>query len=228
MPAISRVLPLPVVAASVIGCAGRGPVVLAPAMDPRQTALAVEDHTGLDEPVRIVFRWHLNEAGVRVEGRGVARIEPPYKARLDLFLGNGETVVRAALVNEDLRLPPGAPENILPPPDLMWGVLGVFRPSRATALLGGESLEGDELRLRYLYPEGDELHFRLMDGRMQRLELLEAGHVVQRVSLELETESRFPRHATYRNLAAFRELRLTRESVEPVESYPPDIWHVTR
>ncbi|GMV07640.1 MAG: hypothetical protein AMXMBFR53_39150 [Gemmatimonadota bacterium] len=209
------------------GCQPRQVVYVAPAVDPEQLALALEDRTSLTEPVRIVFQWQLNEAGIRVRGRGVARIEPPYRARLDLFLGNGETVVRAALVDGDLRLPPGAPEGILPPADLMWGVLGVFRPLMGTELLGGDRLEGEALQLRYRYADARELHFRVEQGRVRTLEMLKGGHAVERVELGLEEGSRYPAEATYRNLAAFRELKLTRESVERVESYPPDIWDPT-
>jgi hypothetical protein len=207
-------------------CGGRPPAVAAPAVDARQLALALEDRSSLREPIRVIFAWQLNEAGVRVKGRGVARIEPPYKARLDLFLGNDETLISAALVDGELRLPPGAPTNILPPPDLMWGVLGVFRPDRGTELLGGDRMTGGALRLRYRYDDGRGLDFTVVDGRVRALELLdEGGHVAQRVELELGTEDRYPLNATYRNLGAFRELKLTRESVKSVEAYPPDIWH---
>lgn len=201
-------------------------VYVSPAPDPEQVALALEDRTSLREPVRIVFEWQLNEAGVRVRGRGVARVEPPYKARLDLFLDNGESVVRAALVDGDLRLPPGAPPGILPPADLMWGVLGVFRPLYGVDLLGAERQEGDSLRLRYRYADASELHFHVAAGRVHTLELLQAGRAVERVELELDEANRFPAEATYRNLAAFRELKITRATVERVESYPPDIWAI--
>lgn len=208
-------------------CASRQVEYVRPAVDPEQLALALEDRTSLQEPVRIVFQWQLNESGMRVKGRGVARIEPPYKARLDLFLGNGETVVRAALVDGDLRLPPGAPEGILPPADLMWGVLGVFRPMFGAELLGAERTEGDALQLRYRYADQRELRLHVDGGRVRELEMVKGGHTVERVELGLEEGSRYPAEATYRNLAAFRELKLTRESVERVESYPPDIWDPT-
>jgi len=158
----------------------------------------------------------------------VARVEPPYRARLDLFLGNGETVVRAALVNGELRLPPGAPTNILPPADLMWGVLGVFRPQLGITLLGADRLEGDDLRLRYEYDDGRQLHYQVTDGRIGKMEILDGSHVVERVELEMNGEDRYPVEATYRNLAAFRELKMARESVERVEPFPPDIWYVIR
>ncbi|HSW29657.1 MAG TPA: hypothetical protein VLH75_09280 [Longimicrobiales bacterium] len=207
-----------------VACAPTPVVYVSPPPDPEQVALALEDKTALTEPVRIVFEWQLNEAGMRVRGRGVARIEPPFKARLDLFLANGETVVRAALVDGDLRLPPGAPEGILPPADLMWGVLGVFRPMFGTELMGAERVEGDAMRLRYRYADGRELRFRIVGGRVRTVEILQGGTAVERVELGLEEGSRYPEEATYRNLAAFRELKLTRQTVEQVESYPPDIW----
>jgi hypothetical protein len=47
--------------------------------------------------------------------------------------------------------------------------------------------------------------------------------VVERVELDMD-ESRYPAEATYRDLTAFRELRLRRASVERVEPFPPDIW----
>jgi len=209
-------------------CAQRRIVVVAPAVDPEQLALALEDHTGIERPIRVVFGWQLNEGGVRVSGRGVARVEPPYRARLDLFLGNGETVVRAALVDGELRLPPGAPDNILPPADLMWGVLGVFKPEQGISLVGADRLEGGDLQLRYRYEAGRELHYRVHEGRIGRMEILDGGHVVERVELEMAGQDRYPVNATYRNMAAFRELKMSRESVEAVEPFAPDIWQVNR
>ena len=205
-------------------CAPQGPVVVAPAGDAPGLARTLRDQTALTEPILVRFEWQLNEAGVRVKGRGVARIEPPYKARLDLFLENAELVIRAALVDGDLRLPPGAPENILPPPDLMWGVLGVFRPGQETELLGADALEGGSTRLRYRYPDARELHFHVEKHRVRLLELVERGHVVERVALVSEGETRYPAEATYRSEADFRELKLIRETVDRVAPYPPDIW----
>lgn len=213
-------------AAAAAACAPSRTVVVSPLPDAEQVALALESRTSLREPIRVVFSWNLNESGMRVSGRGVARIEPPYKARLDLFLGNGETVVRAALVDGELRLPPGAPANILPPADLLWGVLGVFRPRYGTMLMGADRLEGDELRLRYRYDDGRELLYRVSEGRIGTMELVREGSVVERVELRMAEGDRYPIEATYRNMPAFRELKLTRESVERVEPFPPDIWWV--
>ena len=98
------------------------------ALDYYRRALLVEASTRLETPVRLIFDWSVREPGLRSGGRGVARLEPPYRARLDLFTGRGETVLRAALVGDDLRLPEGASGELVPPPALFWSSLGIFRP----------------------------------------------------------------------------------------------------
>ncbi len=222
----SSSLALTLVLASVSSaCAPRSLAVIGPAGDPEGAAVELRDQTGLESPLRIVFEWHLNDGGQRVEGRGVARVEPPYKARLDLFLDNGETVVSATLVDGELRLPPGSPDDILPPPDLMWGALGVFRPQGDTRLLGADRLEGEGVRLRYGYGDGREIHYTVVAGVMSSLELMDGGHVVERVDVAPERVARYPIEATYRNLAEFRELTLVRESLDVMGAFDPDIWN---
>jgi hypothetical protein len=213
--------------AALLACVACGPrrlAVIGPVADPEGAAAELRDRTRLDEPLRIVFAWHLNEGGQRVNGRGVARVEPPYKARLDLFLHNLETVTSAGLVDDDLRLLPGAPDDILPPPDLMWGVLGIFRPPANTRLLDADELEGDAMRLRYGYDDGRELHYEVVTGSLRTLELLDRGRVVERVRLEGGAGDRYPVEATYRNMTNFRELTLERESLQAVEPFDPEIW----
>jgi len=199
-----------------------------PPIDSEQVLATLERVTALEQPTRILFEWSLNEQGTRVRGRGVARIEPPFRARLDLFTGNGETVARAALVDDELRIPPGVPEGIIPPAHLLWTALGVFRPGTDAAFLGAEREEGERISLRYRYANGQELRYHLAGRSIVEAELLEGGHTVQRVSLERGAEGSYPEEATYRNLTAFRELTLTRQTVENVEFYPPDIWFPTR
>ena len=80
------------------------------------------------------------------------------------------------------------------------------------------------MRLRYGYDDGREIHFGVMQGLLSSLELLEDGHVVQRVDVSPEREARYPTEATYRNLAAFRELKLVRESLAVVSPFDPEIW----
>lgn len=223
---MSRPLVFPVLAVSLVvaACGTKRLAVLGPIDSPGAVATELQRRTGLTEPTRIDFRWRLNEAGSRIGGVGVARIEPPYRARLDLFLDNGEGVISAALVDDDLRLPPGAPGDVLPPVDLMWGTLGVFRPVEGTTLIAGERLEEGARRLRYGYPDGDELHYELVDDTLRALEVVDGGSVVEWVRLELSTNGRYPQSATYRNVADYRELRITRTSVRPSEPFDAAIW----
>jgi hypothetical protein len=197
---------------------------MGPPVDANQVAMRAEDVTSLREPSRIVFAWSLSEQGVRISGRGVARVEPAYKARLDLFLPSGETAARASMVGDDLRIPAGVPTGILPPPHLLWGTLGVFRPGLGTGLTGGDALEDGAVRLTYRLPGGDEVRYVLDRARQVReVEVRRGGTPIQRLVLTRDGEG-FPSEAVYRDLASFRELRLTRESVEHVEPFPPDIW----
>jgi hypothetical protein len=82
---------------------------------------------------------------------------------------------------------------------------------------------GGELLLRYLMPEG-ELQYRLRDDLVERIDVLVEGGTVEELSLARGVGEQFPRRATYRHLAEVRELEMTLESVEDVESYPTDIW----
>jgi hypothetical protein len=199
--------------------------VIAPLGDPATAATDIERETRLDEPVQITFEWSLSEARQRHRGRGVARVEAPYKARLDLFTTDLELVLSAALVDGELRLPPGSRDDILPPTDLMWAALGIVRPHGAR-LIGGDELEGSAMRLRYAYDDGTELHYEVVAGLLSSVELLDDGHVVQRVEVSNEG-GRYPVEAKYRNLTAFRELTIVRESLERVDAFDAGIWDPT-
>lgn len=183
----------------------------------------LERETPVDGPLQINFRWRLNEERQRHSGVGVARIEPPYRARLDLFTDDLESVVTAVLVDGSLVLPPGSRDDILPPVDLMWATLGVFRPHGAR-LLDGDRLENGGTRLRYAYPDGSELHYEVDDGALRSVELVQDGRVVQWVELTREAEGSVPSEARYRNLPAFRELTIVREELVEVPPFDPEIW----
>ena len=191
-------------------------------MDVEQESLRTELATRLESPRRIDFEWRVQESGIRLSGSGVARVEPPYRARLDLFLGNGERAAAAALVDGDLRLPQGVASQVIPPPHLLWGTLGVFRPGLNVTLLGGESIDG-QLRLRYRLDTMEEVHYYLVDRDLVRVDLLRDGAVVEDVRLTRDGTS-VPVEAVYRDLTAFRQLTITRTGVDNVEPYPPDIW----
>ena len=205
-------------------CVPGRPAVVAPVPDAAERARELEEATRLHEPLQIVFGWWANERGVRARGRGAARVAPPARARLDLFLENGETAMRAALVDSEIRLPPGAPDDMLPPPDLMWAVLGVVHPSPRATFDGGDELEDGSIRLRYGYPDGTELHYQVLGTALQRVEVLRGGRVVEEVELVVGADGPRPTEATYRHLTDFRELSLVRESMEVVAPFPEEIW----
>ena len=196
-----------------------------PAVDVYRRALLVEARTRLKTPVRLIFDWSVREPGLRSSGRGVARLEPPYRARLDLFTERGETVLRAALVGDELRLPDGASDELIPPPALFWSSLGVFRPGGDYRPAEGWEADDGTLRLSY---ESDTLPNLLYaldgNGDVAALALLRDGDAVDELSLSAPLRDGFPTEATYRNLIDFRELTLTLDTVEIVESYPSDIW----
>lgn len=205
-------------------CGAGAPVPpLAPVRDAAGEVARLQEATRVQQPTLIVFQWRIAEEGLRLSGRGVARVEPPYRARLDLFLANGEAVAVAVMIDDDLRLPVTLPGGILPPAPLLWASLGVFRIAPDSELLGGGVLEDGGRILQARLASGEQVRYRFARDGMRQAELLEGESVVKRVGLTQDGSS-VPAEAVYRDLAAFRELVITRESVEHVASFPPDIW----
>ncbi|MEK9501296.1 hypothetical protein [Gaopeijia maritima] len=210
---------------AVLGVAACGPgrvVVLEPPVNAQEVVSRLEARERLAVPLRVVFDWEMSEQGVRVDGRGSARMEPPFKARLDLFLGNNEPAGSASAIDDDLRIPTELPPQVLPPANLLWSALGVFKPGLGTALLGAERVDGG-VHLSYGLPGGETAVYRLVDGRIVRVEVMREGSVVQRLTLQRD-DLQVPVEATYRDLVEVRELKLVRESVAQTEPFPPDIW----
>jgi len=204
-------------------CASSPPPAAQPPLDAGQLASSAAASSSLDAPYRLVFEWTLNEPGTRLRGRGVARVEPPYRARLDLFLANGERVAAAAIVGDDYRVAAGG-RTELPPAAMLWGTLGVFRPGDLSALRGGRWESSGLAELRYQNMAGGELVYRLAGNRIEGMEVLRGERASEDVRLIRVDGERFPREATYRHLEEVRELRIHLESVEHVETYPSDIW----
>jgi len=175
-------------------------------------------------PVQINFDFRLREADLRFEGRGVARVQPPYRVRIDLFSNRGDGLFRAALVGSELRVPPGVPLDLAPPPALLWAALGVFRPDAELQLLGGRGGGNGDATLRYGGEGGEDLRFRLTDGLLTRAEIHEDGHLIEEVDLDLDEVSGNVVETVYRNRVLFLELTFSLKSVENVESFPPEIW----
>lgn len=223
-----------VVAVTVGGCAsGPGEPGGPELPDPARLADELAEGSKLDAPARITFTWELREPDLRTSGEGLARVEPPYRARLDLFSEeHWETVSAAGLVDHELRIAENARGDMVPTPGLLWAALGVFHPEPGMALLGGRWLEDEEgpgIVLEYRNEAGEELRFILPDGEQVReAELLRNGRVVEEVHLSGEREDRFPREARYRNMEETRELRIVLDAVEHVESFADHIWDPRR
>ncbi len=220
-----------VLLAACAGSGGRAPgswPAVPPGAEPDATvqgeALDAGERTRPRGPSRLLFQWSAREPDFRGSGMGVARVEPPYRARLDLFLDNGETAAIAALVDDELRIPESLPTELVPPAPLLWAALGVFRPGAGSEMLQGSVADGT-MQVRYRLGAGNEVGFRLRDGALRDAVLLEGDAVLQHVFVSGSAAgASFPGEATYRNLPDYRELKLILESVEDVDSFPPDIW----
>jgi hypothetical protein len=219
----SRGFALIAVAVAASACASAPPAPVRP-IDAGQVALSAERASALDVPYRLVFEWSFDELGTRLQGRGVARIEPPFNARLDLFLSNGETAAVAALVGDDLRFAEGGQAE-LPASPLLWAALGVFRPGGTSALMGGSWSPAGLAELTYASETGGTLLYQLQGDRIVGIDVVRAERRREELRLLQAEGDRFPQEATYRHLDEVRELRITLESVEHVESYPSDIWN---
>lgn len=202
-------------------CAARGrPVDIPVAQSAVERAVRA---TAPSRPLRVVFDWELREREGRFSGRGVARIEPPYRARLDLFGPRGEGVLTAALVGDELRLPPGAEEARvpIPPPALLWSVLGVFRPPPAE--LTAAAREDGRLRVEYAGVDG-RWRFLLDGDRLVEAEWRGDGDALRRVETNGAAAFGVPDDVVYRNYEAFRQLELDVDQVDEVDSFPAEIW----
>src|SRR5690554_4374916 len=209
---------LPLLAAA---CAARGATRTEQPPDPALAREAAEA-TAPRRTLQILFDWSARERDARFSGRGVARVQPPYHARLDLFGPRGEAYLTAALVEGDLRLPAAAQDAPVPPPPLLWSVLGVVWPPAGAELLATER-DGETVRLEY-GRGAERWHFRLEGGRLRFAEWRPAGGGRHTVELGADSVDGLPREARYRDWAAFVELVLMLDTVEDAAPFPPEIW----
>jgi len=79
------------------------------------------------------------------------------------------------------------------------------------------------VRLEYR-DAGEQWRFELVAGRLRRAEWIRSDGARQTVELKGEGAFRLPREAVYRDWAAYTELTLTLDEVEPVDAFPPETW----
>ena len=177
--------------------------------------------------MHIVFSWVLQEGENRFSGKGVARLEPPYRARLDLFGPRDEAYLSAILEERSLRLPAGVQDAPLPPAAMLWSSLGVFLEPENAGLVRTVD-QGHAFDVGYDGLDGT-WRFRFDDGRLRDVEHQQNGAGRQTVVLEGMISAGtgatpLPHRSTYRDWSAFRELVLTIDEGRHVASFPASIW----
>jgi hypothetical protein len=208
--------------AVVTACAGTLKATGPP--DPALERAALEN-TAPTQPLRIVFDWHMRERDGRFRGQGVARVEPPDRARIDLFGPRGDGLLSAAIVDGDVRLPSAQQTVDLPPPPMMWAVLGVVEPPQSARLIS-TARKDDRVQLLYL-DGGGRLRYDLDRGRLRGVQWDGPGN--RRYTVQLEGDSlRLPDKAVYRDWAGYVELVIELKQVQDVDPYPPETWNPAR
>lgn len=211
-------------AAALAACAPavtQGPPPGTPAPDPAAVEAALRAATTPSGPRQVNFAWELDESGARFRGRGVARFVAPERVRLDLFGPRGETLLAAALVDGEMRIPPIVAQRFrLPSPGLMWGMMGVVAPPAEARLLDATESDGATV-LRYALGD-DVLEYRARGARLESVRRTARGGVAE--SIDLTHDAGTLQRAQYRDWAAYRGLTLTLESSSDVASFPPDTW----
>lgn len=220
---VVTVLALPACGATRVGQASGEPVP-----DPAGFVAMLRETTVSAGPTQITFQWTLDEAGSRVRGRGVVRVEAPHRIRLDLFGPRDETYLVAALVDGEYRFPTADPPPVqLPSPSLLWGALGVLEPPPSAPLLGAtaDSASAD-VRFGVVGGEVFVYTFESTTGgefRLERLERAGPRGVIETVTVERGAAAGVST-TRYRDWSAFRDLVLEIENSRVVASFPANIW----
>jgi hypothetical protein len=161
---------------------------------------------------------------MRFNGRGALRVEPPYRGRTDLFGPRGETLLRSVVIGDEVQLPAGVPEGLIPPVALGWAQMGVVR-APAGAQLELTRMSGDTLTIGYVLDK-EHWRFRLVGGQLRYAEWEGPGAGRKSVELRGQSSHGLPKESVYKDWAAFRELTTTVEEINESASFPPDTWDI--
>jgi hypothetical protein len=202
-------------------CAPGATVEDGAAVDPGLVERAVAG-TAPARLLHVTFDWSMQDRDARFSGKGVVRIAPPYRGRLDLFGPRGETYIAAVLEEDQLRMPPAA-LSLLPPPAFLWASLGVFRRPADSLTVARTTGQGMELGFA---GARERWHFAFAGDRLRSVEWHGPDGGRRTVELQGEGAHGLPQRGTFRDWQEFRELTLTLTSVEEVNAFPADIWRV--
>jgi hypothetical protein len=214
-----RIVAVVSAAAALSACATLSPGDTGPP-DLAAEARAVQ-RTAPARPLHIVFTWEMRDRDARFDGQGVVRLDRDYRARVDLFGPRGETYSAAILEGAAMRVVPVGSEALLPPPALLWSVLGVFRPP-VDAPLTGTAWPAGGMHLLY-EQDGTNWRFGFENDVLRTTEWTSRG---ARRTVQLTGEAGFglPAQAAFRDWAEFRELTLRVTDVEETAGFGADVW----
>ncbi len=166
-------------------------------------------------PQKLTFKWELNDNSIVARGDGVARLGPPDRARVDLFLGGGfGTAAAAVLVGDSLIVPPGSNgAELVPPAPLLWAAFGrLALPAIPDTVI---RVSGDTLRASL----GSPVRWRVTSvaGQLTRVERIAGDRIVEWVDRNPGKKVRY-------ELSGRRSLVLDIDTQQPVPPFDASIW----
>ncbi|HSJ09389.1 MAG TPA: hypothetical protein VK928_05725 [Longimicrobiales bacterium] len=169
----------------------------------------------------VVFDWSLTGRDASFSGTGVMRLDTGYRARVDLFGPRGETYAAAIIEDDAMRMVPQQASALLPPPALLWSLLGAFRVPTDAPLAGTQS-DGSSTTLEYAR-DRTRWSFRFEGAALRSTEWTD-GNSRRTVTLTGASQLGFPAATTFRDWTEFRELTLRVTHVEEKTAFEPDVW----
>ncbi len=193
------------------GCAPRAPALTGAPVEPSRLPT-----TELPRARRLVaFTWAYEDADLRAQGEGAARVAPPDSARLDLFLAGGLGGGQALVLGDSLILPGsgGMLKRFLPPVAMFWAALGRLAvPAGDTAVrVDGATTRADSAR------GADVMRATFEGGQLAVLEHVGGGTIAERL---VRTGPRL----VYEHLGFRRRLTLVLTRTTDAASFDAAIW----
>jgi hypothetical protein len=216
---VLRLVAMVAAAAALSACAAAGNGTAGPP-DAEAAAEAVRQ-TAPSQRLHVIFNWEMRDRDARFNGQGVLRLDDRYRARVDLFGPRGETYAAAIIDGETMRVAPAGADALLPPPALLWSVLGVFRPPVDAPLTATSRTDGG-LALVY-QRDGATWRFGFENELLRSTEWT-ARDGRRTVQLSGNAGHGLPQQAAFRDWTEFRELTLNVTDVEQRAFFDGDVW----